>query len=57
MGVVQLLWAIPKTVLVNRAALVAENLGLRLQIVVLQRNARRPRLRSGDTSRPHGFSR
>jgi len=48
MGVLQLVTALLRKLLKNRAALVAENLALRHQIVILQRSVKRPRLHRRD---------
>ena len=44
MGALQLVTALLRQLLQSRAALVAENLALRHQIVILQRSVKRPRL-------------
>ena len=48
MGVLQLVTALLRKLLKSRAALVAENLALRHQIVILQRSVKRPRLHRRD---------
>jgi hypothetical protein len=48
MGALQLVTALLRQLLKSRAALVAENLALRHQIVILQRSVKRPRLRRRD---------
>ena len=48
MGALQLVTTLLRQLLQRRAALVAENLALRHQIVILQRSVRRPRLHRRD---------
>jgi len=48
MGALQLVTALLRQLLQSRAALVAENLALRHQIVILQRSVKRPRLHRRD---------
>ena len=48
MGVVRVIVILRRAVLLPRAALAAENLALRQQLGVLQRSAKRPRLRRHD---------
>ena len=48
MGALQLVTALLRQLLKSRAALVAENLALRHQIVILQRSVKRPRLHRRD---------
>jgi len=48
MGALQLVTALLRKLLQSRAALVAENLALRHQIVILQRSVKRPRLHRRD---------
>ena len=48
MGTFKLLLALVKALVVQRAALAAENLALRHQLAVLKRSAKRPRLRPRD---------
>jgi putative transposase len=48
MDVLKLSFLFMRSLFVSRAALVAENLALRRQLTVLQRSARRPRLRRWD---------
>ena len=48
MGALQLVTALLRQLLQSRAALAAENLALRHQIVILQRSVKRPRLHRRD---------
>ena len=48
MGLLNVIRVILRILLANRAALVAENLALRQQLVVLSRSTKRPRLRQRD---------
>ena len=48
MDVLKLVFLVMRSLFVSRAALAAENLALRQQLAVLQRAARRPRLRRRD---------
>ena len=48
MGLPNVIRGILRILLANRAALIAENLALRQQLVVLSRLAQRPRLRQRD---------
>ena len=48
MGALQLVTALLRQLLQSRAALAAENLALRQQIVILQRSVKRPRLHRRD---------
>jgi len=48
MDVLKLVFLVMRSLFVSRAALAAENLALRQQLAVLQRSARRPRLRRCD---------
>jgi transposase InsO family protein len=48
MFTLRLIWAVVRAASVNRADLVAENLALRQQLIVFQRRARRPRLKTKD---------
>ena len=48
MGALQLVTALLRQLLQSRATLVAENLALRHQIVILQRSVKRPRLHRRD---------
>ena len=48
MAIVRLIVPAIRALLLPRAGIVAENLALRQQIIVLQRSVKRPRLRQGD---------
>lgn len=48
MGILHAIWALVRAFLGNRAALAAENIALRQQLIVLQRSVKRPRLRNRD---------
>ena len=48
MGVLRVILAFVKAFFVSRAALAAENIALRQQLLVLQRSAKRPKLRNRD---------
>ena len=48
MGMFRVLMGLLRGLLANRSTLAAENLALRHQLMVLQRTARRPQLRSSD---------
>ena len=48
MGIIHLVLAFLKVFFASKAALAAENLALRQQLSVLQRSARRPKLRTRD---------
>ena len=48
MGVLAGLFALIRTFLTPRVVLVAENLALRHQLMVLSRSGKRPKLRPGD---------
>ncbi len=48
MFLLRFIWAVVRAVSVERADLVAENLALRQQLIVLHRKTKRPRLRMKD---------
>ena len=48
MGVLQAVWLFVRGFFAGRAALMAENLALRQQLLILQRSVGRPRLRKRD---------
>ncbi len=48
MFLLRLVWAVVRALFVRRADLVAGNLALRQQLIVLHRKAKRPRLRMKD---------
>jgi len=48
MGVLQAVWLFVRGFFAGRAALMAENLALRQQLIVLQRSVKRPKLRTRD---------
>ena len=48
MFLLRLIWAVVRGVSASRADLVAENLALRQQLIVLHRNTKRPRLHATD---------
>ena len=48
MGVLQAVWLFVRGLFAGRAALMAENLALRQQLIVLQRSVKRPKLRTRD---------
>ncbi len=49
MFLLRLIWAVVRALFANRADLVAENLALRQQLIVLHRKTRRPRLKTKDS--------
>ena len=48
MFLLRLIWVSVRALFAERADLVAENLALRQQLIVLQRKSRRPRLKTQD---------
>ena len=48
MLLLRLIWAVVRALFTKKADLVAENLALRQQLIVLQRRAKRPRLKTKD---------
>jgi hypothetical protein len=48
MGILRMIWTLVRAFFVSRAALAAENIALRQQLLVLQRSVKRPKLRNSD---------
>jgi putative transposase len=48
MGILRMIWTLVRAFFVSRAALAAENIALRQQLLVLQRSVKRPKLRNRD---------
>jgi len=48
MGIFQIVWLFVRGLFAGRAALAAENLALRHQLIVLRRSIKRPKLRKRD---------